>query len=160
MNDGKITAQLTCSRCGIVPDPGTGVVVVQMSERDSQEHVCQGCFVIEDVNCPWEHLLQLDVLEDGSLRVHFHPEDEASCEWHQLETMRRYATMTTTLIAGRARGCTDDVEERLCDLLDEAWLSLAQEDQDAWRVDEELLRSLGNREDPTKKETEDHEPLG
>ncbi len=72
---------LTCSRCGSEPKPETSVVVFQMDDRASQEHVCSDCFVTEDANWPWDHILQIDVLEDGAIRVYFPPADESAIEW-------------------------------------------------------------------------------
>ena len=75
-----MSGELTCSRCGNAPRPCTSVVVVQDADSASQERICTDCFVTEDANWPWEHMLQIDVLADGSLRVYFPPEDAASRE--------------------------------------------------------------------------------
>lgn len=66
-------AQLRCTHCRSVPPAGTSVLIAQYGEV--QEHICEACFTTEDANAPWDHLGQIDVLKDGSLRLHF-PEEE------------------------------------------------------------------------------------
>lgn len=66
-------AQVRCTHCGKAPAPGTSVVVTELA--GVQEWICQACFMTEDANAPWDHMGQVDVAEDGSLRWRFPEED-------------------------------------------------------------------------------------